>query len=265
MIQFIDTHTHTSFSPDSEQDPEELVRAAIGRGLKYLAITDHQENEFHPSKWEVDFYRYFRELERLRAKYGDRIELAAGVEIGYAPQCDGMAREIIESYSFDTVIQSIHNLGGVDLYYETYYVGKTKREAYANYLAAVKDSVLAPYPFTQIGHLGYIARYAHYADRTLRYGEFAEEIDNVLRAIVDRDVVLECNTSSEGMGQTAVTPIDVLRRFYELGGRRVTFASDAHGADRLCDKFAETVGMLRELGFRELTYCKGMRKYGLPI
>jgi predicted metal-dependent phosphoesterase TrpH len=41
MKAFIDLHCHTSASFDSLASPEAVVRAAAGRGLTHLAITDH--------------------------------------------------------------------------------------------------------------------------------------------------------------------------------------------------------------------------------
>jgi predicted metal-dependent phosphoesterase TrpH len=41
MTAFVDLHCHTSASFDSLAAPEAVVRAAAGRGLTHLAITDH--------------------------------------------------------------------------------------------------------------------------------------------------------------------------------------------------------------------------------
>jgi predicted metal-dependent phosphoesterase TrpH len=38
---FVDLHAHTSWSPDSLNRPEDVVRVAAERGLTHLAITDH--------------------------------------------------------------------------------------------------------------------------------------------------------------------------------------------------------------------------------
>lgn len=38
---FVDLHSHTSWSPDSLNRPEDVVRVAAERGLTHIAITDH--------------------------------------------------------------------------------------------------------------------------------------------------------------------------------------------------------------------------------
>jgi predicted metal-dependent phosphoesterase TrpH len=41
----LDLHVHSSFSPDGEMTPAELVRAAVERGLHGIALTDHNSME----------------------------------------------------------------------------------------------------------------------------------------------------------------------------------------------------------------------------
>jgi len=45
MRAFVDLHCHTNASFDSLASPESVVRAAAGRGLTHLAITDHDRIE----------------------------------------------------------------------------------------------------------------------------------------------------------------------------------------------------------------------------
>ena len=37
----IDLHLHSTFSPDGEMTPAELVRTAVEKGLQGVALTDH--------------------------------------------------------------------------------------------------------------------------------------------------------------------------------------------------------------------------------
>src|SRR3989344_9448875 len=78
MIQMIDLQSHTYMS-DGEQSPEELVDEAIKRGLKAVAITDHDV---------VDGVQ--RALDHTKG----RIEVVPGIEIRcYEP--DKGFREIV--------------------------------------------------------------------------------------------------------------------------------------------------------------------------
>ena len=41
-----DIHTHTSFSTDSDEPMESMIKAAISRGLKYLCFTEHMDKDY---------------------------------------------------------------------------------------------------------------------------------------------------------------------------------------------------------------------------
>ena len=46
---------------------------------------------------------------------------------------------------------------------------------------------------------------------------------------------------------------ELLKRYYELGGRKICFGSDAHFPERIAEKWEETVATLKEIGFTYLT------------
>jgi len=68
----IDLHVHTSSSGDNDADLEEVVEAAVLRGLDGIAITEHYS------------YGASEPVERLREKYGGVITLFRGVELSAA-------------------------------------------------------------------------------------------------------------------------------------------------------------------------------------
>ena len=258
----IDTHVHTAMSADSEQDVDELVSHAIAQGLSYLAITDHQENESVRPDWTVDFAKERDIIARARAKYGNRIQIAYGIEMSYAPTELALSKAQIDAEPFDTVINSVHNINGIDCYQKGSCVGKTKAEAYGEYLSVVKQSLSVPYWYSQVGHIGYIARYGHYEDAALRYREWADELDEILRIIVDREVLLEVNTARSGV---PAPDFDIVERYYALGGRLITLGSDAHAKSNLCENFAPTARRLSDIGFREIGYYYERKRKALPI
>lgn len=68
-----DLHVHSRWS-DGHQSIEQMVRAAINRGHKRIVISDHAHHvldRIH-EQWE--------EIDALRGKYGDRIEILKGIE-----------------------------------------------------------------------------------------------------------------------------------------------------------------------------------------
>ena len=65
-----DFHVHTSFSYDSDSAPEEMIQAAIQKGLKTICITEHHDLDFvEPAT--TDFEAYWQTMRKLQEKYGN--------------------------------------------------------------------------------------------------------------------------------------------------------------------------------------------------
>ena len=96
-----DLHMHTCYC-DGARAPEEMVTAAIEKGLHTVGISGHSYTFFDESycmqKTEVP--RYLAECRYLRAKYFDRIHVLCGVEQDYYSD--------YPTDEFDYVIGSVH-------------------------------------------------------------------------------------------------------------------------------------------------------------
>jgi histidinol-phosphatase (PHP family) len=44
--------------------------------------------------------------------------------------------------------------------------------------------------------------------------------------------------------------------YKDMGGEMLSFGSDAHTSDRLCDRYDETVKLLKGLGFKKLFFYR---------
>lgn len=255
MEYLFDTHTHSNFSHDGVPPLETLVKAAIGRGLKYLAVTDHCDKDcvaLPGFDWvrQIDLEGRKPEMTALKRKYADEIFLADSLEYGYAPEADAMYLEVQNSYPTDYVINSVHLVEGVDVYFREFFEKRSKQRAYTAYLEAVRASVDAPYDYDAIGHLGYIARCATYADKKLIYSDFADLIDDILKAVIAKGKALEVNTSSKGTKCDLFHDTTILKRYRSLGGELITLGSDAHDPSRLCADFDEASAAILSAGFR---------------
>src|SRR5690606_27628689 len=79
-----DLHMHTTWS-DGANSLEEMVDAAIERGYKYIAITDHSKFlRVANGLDETRLRKQKEEIERLNEKYNE-IEIFAGVEMDILP------------------------------------------------------------------------------------------------------------------------------------------------------------------------------------
>lgn len=61
------------------------------------------------------------------------------------------------------------------------------------------------------------------------------------------------NSSTKTAGSPFIPDTDILERYFELGGRMVSFASDAHDTTRIADRRDIVVAALKKVGFTHLT------------
>ena len=106
---YTDLHTHTTFC-DGHNTPEEMVLAAIDKGITTLGLLAHSYVNFdrdysiRPERTE----EFRKEVGRLKEKYRGKIELLFGIEADY------YATEIYGGT--DYVIGSVHYLSFDDGY-----------------------------------------------------------------------------------------------------------------------------------------------------
>ncbi len=251
---------HTNFSFDSDELPENYLKQATARGDTHIGFTDHCEYNNPSFPTIVDFDLYFSVWNNLANKYPN-IKILKGVEFGYADGVIGQYKQILKKYPFDYCILSIHTVGTRgDCFDLKYYDGLDKRAAYGQYLDETLKAVRSDIDFKILGHIGYITRYAPYADKSLVYGDFASEIDKILIALIDRGAALEINTSAAGLPTKTVTDISIIARYVELGGKTFTFGSDAHSVVRYAQNAEFVKNLLTSLGINYVVrYENGMQ------
>ena len=112
-----DYHLHTEFSDDSTYPIEQLVQDAIDMGLEEICITDHVDygikyDRDDPDRPEdavlnVDYPRYFEQLETLKNKYKEQITIRKGLEFGIQTHTIGQFEKLYETWPLDFVLLSI--------------------------------------------------------------------------------------------------------------------------------------------------------------
>ncbi len=271
MPTFItDVHNHSTFSFDGVSPLEEMLKTAQQKGVAFYGVSEHFDFDEGKADGGTNAEEYFPAARHLQEDYAGVMNVLVGAEIGFSPQPQFIERNraLIEKYTPDFVVNSVHARDGEDYFkqkpfYQTTCEGveilRPKKEAYREYLALVRASLDAPYPFDIVGHVGYPARYAPYADKTISLAEFGEEIDDILTAIIRKNKILEVNASNRS--SKTLSPCaseEIVRRYFALGGRQVSYASDAHTTETVCRMRNETVELLKNIGFAHITVpCRG--------
>ncbi len=236
---------------------EEMIQAAINKGLKEICFTEHQDFDFvyeenEPKDlFEVNTDQYLYDLIKLKNKYQGKIDVSFGIEIGVQTQ---LARRLVaytKNNTFDFIIASSHLANGKDPYLKSYFEGRTEKEAYHEYFQYEAECIKTFRNFDSYGHLDYVLRYGPNTNKEFTMAAYGDDIDTILKLLIDNDKALEVTTRGFQYGMNGPHPsVDILKRYKELGGELITIGSDAHTIDRVGADFDKAEEILKSLGFK---------------
>ena len=269
---FCDYHTHTIFSDDSEYPMEECVKDAIYIGIKEICFTDHVDygvkydlKDLKPEEVEgkilnVDFEKYFAELDRVRELYKDEISIKNGLEFGIQKHTISKFENLFEKSPLDFVIMSVHEIDDKELWDHSFQDGKTEEEYYRLYFENIYYLVQNYHNYSVLGHLDLLKRY----DEKDGYNPFVENkeiITKILKYIIADGKGIELNTSSIKYKLDDLMPSrDILKLYLELGGEILTIGSDSHSKKDLCNSHIEELKQeLRDIGFKKFCTFEKMK------
>ena len=255
-------HTHTIHSHDGKAELDDLCEEALRKHLMGFAVTDHCDCEYADDP--LTFTRLadsFADTERAKAKYGDRLILAAGVEIGEALYNRDFAGKVIRSRPWDLVLGSVHavRMAGWDMPFSVIDFSGFTNDFIGVYLRRYFEDLremASTEDYDVLSHITVPLRYiCEKYHRQVNLAEYAPTIEDILRIVIDRDKTLEINTSGCTPDAPRFMPDEtILDRYLAMGGRNLTVGSDAHVTERLTNGLGQAAEMLRRKGVTELTY-----------
>ncbi len=264
----IDVHLHSAFSFDSQEKAENYVISALNSGVPVIGFSEHYDYDALLDGADItvaDIPKYVECIKDLKKRYANP-EILCGIEFGYRDFALDKYRQLINEYGFDYVINSVHTLAGRgDCFHDKFFEGRTLKESYYNYFEAVLESVRADFDYQIVGHIGYVSRYRSGDGSKIRYSDFAEIIDEILREIISRGKCLEINTSTGTSGGDYLPDCDIIERYLQLGGEKLSFGSDAHRVADYLRKCAQLKEYLKSLGVNKLYYYKNRREVAYKI
>ncbi len=263
MNKFLtDMHTHSTYSHDGRAALKDMLASAQAMGVAFYGVSEHFDYDYdlrNFNKEEAEKLsnanpdEYFHGARHLQEDYQGVMNVAVGAEFGYSdlPAVQQKYTQTAEKFAPDFIINSVHGGDGYD--YARHVFTEDKTQTYSRYLALIRRSLDAPYPYDIVGHIGYIARYVPFADKAFDLAEFGRQIDDILLTIIAKGKILEVNSSNKQLSNRTLPSRNIIERYFALGGRKISFGSDAHDEERIMDKREEIVLMLREIGFTHLT------------
>lgn len=260
------SHTHTEFC-DGISTAEDMVLSAIEKGFTSLGFSGHSPMDF-PNDWGMkkqDVPLYIKEIERLKEKYKDKIEIVCGIELD-------ADYEGIDLKDFSYSIGSVHQLRfGDEVYYLDYSAEETLRCAKDHfggntsllakaYFERLSDFIVST-PVTYVGHFDLIMKFN---EKTPIFDEsdpvYRESALEAVRKILAEKpgMLFEVNTGAMyRKGNKAPYPSEfILDEIKKLGGR-VTLTSDAHNTESLDFGYEVAEKLISDCGFDKVYNLNG--------
>lgn len=248
-----DCHLHTEFSFDSEADIQVQIEQAVRLGMQHICITDHMDLDYPDGVFFLDTPAYVQRVLELREQYRDKITICLGVEAGLQEHLKKRLTQYLEQYPFDFVIGSMHLIHGEDPYYGGIFQRLGDQEAYREYFRSTAENLKKAPKIQTLGHLDYIVRYGKEKERFYSYEKFSDEIDTILRLLIEKGIALEVNTGGLKSLPFPNPHPEVIRRYRQMGGEMITIGSDAHMPEHIGRGFAELPELLKSCGFQYYT------------
>ncbi len=108
-LKIIDLHNHTRFSYDGQNTVDEVVENAIKEGVDVIGITDHQFSVGDR------IGEYIFAVNNAKEKYGDKIKIFCGLEIGTRPMPHDFPAHLSKKLDY-CLFESLDDDRAMDLY-----------------------------------------------------------------------------------------------------------------------------------------------------
>ena len=259
----MDLHVHTDNSFDGHHSAIFLCETAVEKGLRAVAFTDHVEMDFYrENRFDRTAKQSFFETVKARDAFTGQLIVCAGLELGQPLYNLPESEHLVQLYSYDVIIASIHNLRGKEDFYYLRRAGAQPDDQIHAMLSEYFDELLALAQwakFDVLAHITYPLRYIYNEQGLgkIDMAPYAGQIDAVLEAAAQNNLALEINTAGLRQDYNRLVPDEtILRRFRQLGGQRVTVGSDAHYADHVGLNIGCGMELAQRCGFEHITLFK---------
>jgi histidinol-phosphatase (PHP family) len=166
----------------------------------------------------------------------------------------------------DFTIGSVHSASGCRLYRlrKGLPAGFDVRRVLADYFAEVEALVATGWCHA-LGHFEYLYKQIPGVVGPVRDGWYWRSVEGILRQCIDARIGIETNMHHTLDGCAMAADEEILRRYYDLGGRQVSVGSDAHRLGDVASDFARAEAALRHAGFDAVCGYEAGQSYFIPL
>ncbi len=267
MIKY-NLHQHSIFS-DGAAEPEIYVQNAIKLGFEAMGFSEHSPLPF-PTKFSLKEDRvedYIQETERLKEKYGSKIDLYRALEMDFIPGFSENFDFWRKKAKLDYAIGSVHMVqpdGSSELWFidgpdrsiyddglQKFFGGDIKKAVKAYFFQV--NRMIESQHFEIVGHVDKIKMHNQNRYFTEDESWYRNLVEETVHLIHEKDLIVEVNTRGLYKKRSdRLFPDDfALQRIQELD-IPVLISSDAHKPEELNLLFETAEKRLLELGFGEV-------------
>ncbi len=262
----IDMHTHSDHSFDGHHSCVLLCEGTIDNGGRGIAITDHCDIDGKGYDFRAFSLNQYVQTHLVKKAFEGKILVMQGLELGQGIYEKEKSLDIINSYNYDFILGSIHNLLDMPDFYYLNYKDYDIDDLLRRYFEAELE--LAEWNVTDsLAHLTYPLRYITGRDKIeVDLSKFSEITDAIFETLIKNDKALEVNVSGLfGSLDDTMPGKDLVQRYYDLGGRRITVGSDSHFYTKVCLGIDRGYDLLKKCGFKEFTIYKNREPMQIEI
>ncbi|MDR3252537.1 MAG: histidinol-phosphatase [Tannerella sp.] len=267
MVLNSNFHSHCIFC-DGRSHPEKFIRFALANNFRAYGFSSHSPLPFE-TFWNMtksDMPEYIAEIQRLKVKYADQIEIYLGLEIDYLSENYNAALPYFRDLPLDYRISSIHfmpwqmplledNMVCIDGSYEGFEDGVN--EHYKGSIRALTEDffrcsmkMVECGGFDIVGHIDKVyMNGSKHPDFNINADWFCKPFLELLDLIAEKGLTVEINTKNFTRKKETYPHISSYKEL-KMRNIPVTVNSDCHYPDLVNDGRNETVALLREAGFR---------------
>lgn len=271
MTEIFDSHVHSEFSHDSTAKMNDIALRAKRLNLAGVTVTDH-----------CDVYKIggIDELENIKksvesTKKDYPVKVFGGMELGDGFVNPSLAGEAAKSEDFDFILCSCHAYATMRTVTDEFKSGDFRFFGYAD--KSIIEEFLKKYygnlifcaetlDYDALAHITFPFRYINGIAERYEFtaDDYVAETDALLEIAVSRQKAVEINTSGVETRWGSIMPTaEILKKYYEMGGRLITLGSDAHTPEKLSCGIPQTLGLLKSIGFRE--YFRYEKRNPVPV
>lgn len=251
----INLHSHTTYC-DGLNCAEDMVLAAIDKGFAIFGFSGHSYLDFDDS-WcmsQENTEKYFSEIQYLKEKYKNQIEILCGIEQDYLSEAP------VDQYDF--VIGSVHVIPKDGEYISVDYTSESLIEKIDKHYAGDALAFAEDY-FEMVGNVhkktkchivGHFDLLTKFNEKTpifdTSHPRYIQAAEKALSKLLADKVIFEVNTGAISRGyRTSPYPAkEFLLKIREAGGK-VILSSDTHSIDTVDFGYEDALMLLKECGF----------------